>query len=455
MSDLSGHDSIAALATPVGRSALAVIRTAGTDCVARIATAFSRPDALHQAEGNTLLHGYLSDPESGERLDEVVLGVYRAPRSYTGEDAVEIMCHGGPPGVERLLSMLRANGFRQAEPGEFTQRAFLAGKMDLTRAEAVQELVNAQTERAHAMALQRLGGSIERRINEVKDELVHILSAVNIQLDYPEEETGEIPIPREAISRSMENLRSLLATYRTGRLFREGARVVLAGPTNAGKSSLFNLFLREDRSIVSDTHGTTRDYIEQALSVGGVPVRLYDTAGLRDTREDIESEGIRRSARVIESADVVLYVVDGSDSMEPEEFEKFAALGKRAVGVWNKIDRLSGDEAARERLPEGFIPVSAVTGEGFDRLEQALLSRILPGGTSEESAVIDSARQKELLERCLSSLQEVARGVEAAVPVDAVALDLQDAVAALGEITGEVTTADVLDAMFGSFCVGK
>jgi tRNA modification GTPase len=448
-------DLIVAPATPWGVSALAVLRASGPGAVAAVARICENPRRIAEAPGNSLRRALLVDPESDEVLDDAVLGIYRAPHSYTGEESVEIFCHGSPPGMRRILATLYRVGFRPADPGEFTLRAFLAGKIDLTRAEAVHEIVQAQTARGHEMALARLGGSIEAAIDESKGALVQIMAAVAVQLDYPEEDTGEVVIPPETVATARRRLAELAETYRTGRLFQEGARVALAGRTNAGKSSLFNALLREERSIVSATHGTTRDYIESRLDLAGIPVLLYDTAGLRMTEESIEGEGIRRTRNLLENADLVVYVVDGSRGLDPEDREALAAApgagGREVIPVWNKIDDPSGGTP-----PEGFVPVSATTYQGIEKLVARIVAALTPDRTYREgSPVIDSLRQKNLLERAVEALGHVEEGLAAGFPVDVISLDLQEAINALGEITGEVTSEDILDAVFGGFCLGK
>ncbi|TVQ98846.1 MAG: tRNA uridine-5-carboxymethylaminomethyl(34) synthesis GTPase MnmE [Spirochaetaceae bacterium] len=466
---------IVALATPYAAGALAVIRTSGAGAVEMVDALFSPRGRLAAAGGYTVHHGRLVQPttDSGgkpgtgvaagdEVLDEVLATVFRAPHSYTGEDSVEISCHGSPAGIDRILAALCAAGFRPADPGEFTLRAFLAGKIDLTRAEAVQEIVSAQTREAHAMALQRLSGAVEERINDVKGRLVSLLAAIDIQLDYPEEDTGEIVVPPESVREVEELLRSLLAGWRTGRIYQEGVRVAIAGRTNAGKSSLFNALLRQDRAIVSAIAGTTRDYLEAPISLSGVPARIFDTAGFRDTIEEIESEGIRRSGEILDSADLVVWVVDASTgnadtvagdadaAAEALVIERLRAEG-RLVGAWNKVDLGAGGTP-----PPDFLPVSVKTGAGMDELLQALARTVLPESLAwTGEPVIDSLRQKELLERALQALGHVREGLAEQVPVDTIALDMEEAVRALGEITGEVTSDDVLDAMFRGFCVGK
>ncbi len=455
-------DCIAALATPLGESALAVIRTSGPGCIEALAACTSSPSTILEAPGNTLVYGFIIDPQVqglpggaiSEQVDQVMFGVYRAPRSYTGEDSVEIFCHGSVPGIDRILQVLFSQGFRQAGGGEFTLRAFMNGKMDLTRAEAVQEIVSARTQTAQAMALHRLGGSVENRINELKSDLVKVMAGISVQLDYPEDEIGDVPMDVPMVDRAISGLQALAATYQTGRLYQEGVVIALAGRTNAGKSSLFNLFLKEDRSIVSDIHGTTRDYIESVMAIGGIPVRLFDTAGLRNIDETIESEGIRRTGQVVSRADLVLYLVDGTLGLEPEDEEHLANLTSRPhIRIWNKAD--AGDCKPR---PEGWVALSTFTTEGFDLLHREILSLLGPGGVTgvhSGDIIIDSPRQKRCLEDAVAALLHLKEGMLAAMPLDVLALDLQTALNSLGEITGEVTREDILDAMFSGFCVGK
>ncbi len=446
------HDEpIVALATPFGRAAVAVVRTSGEGAVELVARCFSRPEALRRARGYTVHHGRMMDPADGSVVDEVLCTVFRAPRSYTGQESVEISTHGSRAVVEALLSLLTGRGFRSALPGEFTMRAFLNGKVDLTRAEAVRELVDSQTAAGRSLALHRLSGAVERRIRAVKEHLLEVLATVEVQLDYGEDELEDVPVDAAPLKQAGEQLRRLAATYEQGRLYQEGVRVALAGPTNAGKSSLFNLFAREERSIVSEHHGTTRDYIEREAEIEGIPVRLYDTAGLRDVGEALESEGIRRSSEIIRNADLVLYLVDGAVGVSDEDDRLIDSLReeKRVIAVWSKLD-LAGAP------PEGFVGVSAETAEGFDQLRRAIAERLTAGiTTAAEEVVIDSERQRRLLETAVGAIDRTAESVYAGEPADVVAVDLQEAIQLLGEITGEVTTDDLLDTMFGSFCVGK
>jgi tRNA modification GTPase len=441
------EDPICALATPWAPSALAVIRTAGRGAIDLVSRLFSRPRALLEAAGHTALHGTVTDL-AGTPLDDVVATVFRAPASSTGQDTVELSCHGSLPGLRRILDALIAAGFRPANPGEFTLRGFLNGKLDLTRAEAVNELVLARTSRAQSLALDRLSGSVHARIDELKSSVLDLVALLNIQLDYAEDDVETLPVPFEKLDGLREELRALAATYRTGKVYQEGVTVALAGQTNAGKSSLFNLFLKEDRSIVSDEHGTTRDWLEAWVSLDGVPVRLIDTAGLRDAENAVEREGIRRSRELIDACEVLLYLVDGTRGIDDadREFLRQHADDARLVTVLTKSDLV----ASRG----GGVWVSSSTGQGFDQLENAVLGKI-PGHGEGGTAVIDSLRQKQLLDRAVAALDQVRTGAEQGAPIDMIALDVKDALDALGEITGEVTTSDVLTRMFSGFCVGK
>jgi tRNA modification GTPase len=458
-------DPIAALATPLGESALAIIRVSGAGSIGRLADGFSRAEALRSAEGNRIVYGWLRS--GNENIDEVTLGVFRAPRSYTGEESVEIYCHGSVPGISRIMSLLFSLGFRQAEPGEFTLRAFLNGKMDLTSAEAVHELVKSRSAMAQGLALHRLSGGVFREIDRVKSRLTDIMAAVSVQLDYPDDElpgedddSGFVAslIDPSLLEDAREGLERLSGSYRSGRLYQEGARVALAGRTNAGKSSLFNLFLKEDRSIVSDIHGTTRDYIEAPVDLSGIPIRLFDTAGLRDVDEIIEAEGIRRSGEIIENSSVILYLVDGSEegagsnSFDEKQLDRIAELNLPCVRVWTKSDKPGAADP-----PEGYLPLSVIKGEGFAEIQDEM-RRLLTSGLEridESSVVIDSMRQKHLIDDAVKSLEAALDSLAASQPLDIIAMDLQNCLRDLGEITGEVSSEDILDRVFSGFCVGK
>ena len=454
------EDLIVAPATPRGRGALGVIRASGPSCVDTVARAFSRPRVLVASEGHRVHYGWLLS-SGGEKIDEVLLTVFRAPASYTSQDSVEISCHGGSAVLDTILERLRGLGFRDAAPGEFTFRAFSSGKIDLTRAEAVREIIDARTDRARALAASRLAGSVGTVVDAAKEAVARQAAVAALALDYPEDEAEPVPFDFAALRRARESLEGLISTWKTGRLYRDGLRVALAGPANAGKSSLFNLFLKEERSIVTETPGTTRDWVEAWLNLDGIPLRLADTAGLREDADDpIENEGMRRTRELLAASDLVIAVADGTSgeaaarALDEGEFalppgeSGPAGSSEKIVRVWNKAD-LAGP------APRGWLPISALTGAGFSELERLIGEKALGGGAppGTHAPVIDSVRQKNLLERAVGVLKRFDDAK--AVSVDLLAEDLRDALDALGELTGEVTRSDVLNMVFGEFCVGK
>ncbi len=446
----SPDDPIVALATPLASSALAVIRVSGAGSLELLGKLVKGGPPAPARSGNTIKRCIIADGD--EDVDEVMLAVYRAPRSYTGQDSAEIICHGSIPVIQRLLSLLTRKGFRSAGPGEFTERAFLNGRMDLTRAEAVNEIVRARTDRARALALQRLAGAIESRIKAAREGLVNLRAGLEVAIDYPEDEhEGEL-LDQQELDRIISLLEGLTRTYRQGRIYQEGVSVAIAGATNSGKSSLFNAMLRQERAIVSEVHGTTRDWLEGSISLEGIPVRLFDTAGLRHTRDPLEAEGMRRTEQVLESADTLIYIVDSTRGVENGD-ESFLSRWASVplIRAWNKTDIPESRPA-----PDGFLPLSALTGAGLERVEAAVAAAAL-GGSPVESGepLIDSVRQRDLIDRALAALRRLRDARTSGVSADLLSVDLADAMDALGEITGEVTTAEILERMFASFCVGK
>lgn len=430
-------EPIYALATPYAPSAIAVVRTSGDDAIEMISRAFSGAKRLLAAQNATLVHGRLRDA-SGSDVDEVVLAVYRKGHGYTGEEAVEINAHGSLRGLDRIFRLLEELGFRKAKKGEFTYRAFMHGRLDLTQAEAVEELISAKSESVQAAALDRLEGSLKKKLQDIRRRLLMMSASLEVQLDYAEDEILEDWVmPTEELDAIISELSRIRATYDASALWREGAKVVLAGETNAGKSSLFNLLTKEERAIVSPVRGTTRDYLEADTIIHGIPVRLYDTAGLRESDDEIEMEGIRRSERLIREADLVLYLVAPGDSEE-------VSWDTPTITVRTKSDLSRG---------EG-LSVSVKSGEGLDELLDEIKRRLTEGrGDFSSSVIIDSERQKDALDRLLSQLEFlVSHGDES---YDIIALFFQSALSVLGEITGEVTSEELLDTLFSNFCLGK
>lgn len=462
-SEYAFDDPIAAVATALAPAALGIVRTSGNNSIERASSAFSRPDALKTAPGNTLVHGWIVD-SGGNRIDEVVAAVYRAPKSFTGEDSVEFIGHGGPAAVLAVFRTLLRAGFRQAERGEFTFRAFANGKTDLSRAEAIQEIVDARTDAARAKAAGRLAGNLSERIHEISASIVQVLAAIEVQIEYPEdEETTKGAFDAAALREAAEQLSALHATWAAEKLYQDGARLVLAGRTNAGKSSMFNTLLKEERAIVSEIHGTTRDWLEARADFSGIPVSIFDTAGLRKTDDRIEAEGVERSKGLAADADAVLYLVDAREGLNEEDRrfirECLEAGGPALVLVWNKCDHPDAKPAPdAEPGARAVVKTSAKKATGIDSLVQTVVSLLtgkLPGGEAGRRASLGTERQRRAVEHTLEYVNHALEAAQNGFPMDAVAQDLEDALLALGEITGEVSGADILDAVFSGFCVGK
>jgi tRNA modification GTPase len=454
------RDPIAAVATVPGESALTLIRASGEGSLELLAKAFSRPEKLRGAGGNTVVHGWILGA-GGERIDDALVSVYRGPATFTGEDGADISCHGGAATAKAVMEALGKAGFREALRGEFSFRAFMNGKLDLTRAESIMEIVAAKTGRAREGAVRRLSGALEKEIRDINALIVQALAAAELYLDYSEEDgvggdeaEGLLP-DRRLAEEALGRLKALADSYRRERLYAQGALAVIAGRPNAGKSSLFNALLREDRAIVTDIPGTTRDWIEAWVSVEGIPLRLADTAGLHPSEDPVEKLGMERSRELLAAADIILYVLDGARGIGEEDRAFLSAHGEDrppTLALWNKADLAPP--------PPGFRPVSATTGEGIEELAgeiAAVLEQTLGGGEAGpgNAAGAGTERQKALIDRARGALEEALSLADRREPLDLIAPALREAVNALGEITGEVSTAELLDAMFSRFCVGK
>lgn len=384
----------------------------------------------------------------------------RAPHSYTREDIVEINGHGGTGPLNAILELVLTSGARVADPGEFTQRAFLNGRIDLVQAEAVIDTIRARTEASLRAAASAAGGALSRNINRFKDILADALARIEAAVDFPDEDLPELagPALRDALADARDGMTALLATADAGRLYREGAGMAIAGRPNVGKSSLFNALLRDSRAIVSPAPGTTRDRIEEIVTFAGVPVRLTDTAGLRDARDDIEQIGVRIARDALQNADVVLFVLDASAPMGPDDealADELAALDRPVWVAWNKID-LAPDDAPPAWAARfgGITRLSAITGEGVGELEEALGRLLLAGSRiAPDQGMITRAHQRQSLRRAADAVSRLLDNFDASP--EFLSIDLREALDALGEITGETTPEDTLNAIFASFCIGK
>ena len=455
-SQYAPEEPISSIATALAPAALGIVRVSGTGCIELVSKVFSRPKALLEAPGNTLVYGWIVD--QGQKIDEVMLSVYRAPKSFTGEDMVEISCHGGPAVVTAIQNLMLKSGFRQANRGEYTFRAYINGKTDLTKAEAVKEIIDSHTDTSRSHAAGRLAGSLFTEIDSIKKLIIDTLASIEVEIEYPEdEETIADTFDRKDIEIAIKRLQSLVDSWQGEKLYQDGARVVLAGRTNAGKSSLFNAILKEERAIVSDIEGTTRDWLESWASINGIPVRLFDTAGLRETSDQIEAQGVEISRNLVHDADVVLYLVDSQQGLIKEDRDFIEHCTEPLIIVETKIDK-DGENRENIEIKESFsvCKISSKTGEGIAELFNQI-SAILTAGLSSErqQAGLGSARQKESVAEALESVKHALVSADDNYTLDAVVQDLEDAIDSLGEVTGDVTPDDVLGSIFANFCVGK
>jgi len=454
-------DTIAAISTPPGEGGIGIMRLSGKDAVAIVRRVFRSTSGRDVAASKRrVFHGHVVD-EHGDVIDEVLLHVMRAPHSYTREDVVEINCHGGAGPLGAVLEQALIHGARLAEPGEFTQRAFLNGRIDLVQAEAVIDRIQARTKAGLRAAAAAASGALSKAINEMKTALVDTLARIEAAVDFPDEDLPDLVDEglRQSLIGVRERMLELLATAETGRLYREGAAVAIAGRPNVGKSSLFNALLRDARAIVSPQPGTTRDRIEELITLSGVAVRLTDTAGLQTTHDEVERIGVEIARKALTNADIILFVVDASERLREEDLrlaEELRALDRPVWLAFNKIDLAPTVEAPdlwREWM-KGSSRVSALTGEGLPELEKRLGALLLGGAAiSPDQGLITRAHQRDSLRRAAASLGQLLDNFGASP--EFVSIDLREAVNALGEITGETTPEDVLERIFSSFCIGK
>ncbi|MEK6777336.1 MAG: tRNA uridine-5-carboxymethylaminomethyl(34) synthesis GTPase MnmE [bacterium] len=468
MSRINSKDTICAISTPMGTGGVGIVRMSGTKAM-DIANKIFVPvsdNGNGPDRGYKIRYGKARDPEDGQIIDEVLLTVMRAPKTYTREDVVEINCHAGPVVLKKILMTLVALGARLADPGEFTLRAFLNGRIDLAQAEAVMTLVSAKTEAALRSAVQQLSGEFSEKIGKIKSDLIHILSEVEAAIDFPEEDLDLIK-PDVLIKKLMdliEEVGRLIESAKQGKILIEGIATAIVGKANVGKSSLLNRLLMEDRAIVTPFPGTTRDVIEAMLNIHGILLRIQDTAGIRESGNLIEQEGIKRSRESIQKADLVLMVMDGSKEPDDEDVRIARMLtDKDTVLILNKMDLVDKKEQKCNNLsiidiirPKIILNTSILYDLGVNELKTGIAELFFQGKRGhDESPVVTNVRHVSALNSAEEALQRVLQGAGQGLSEEFLSVDLRGALAALGQITGETTTDDILNEIFSGFCVGK
>ncbi len=463
-------DTIAAIATPIGEGGISVIRISGKDALEIGSNVFRGKTTLRAACSHTAHFGYIVDLH-GQAIDEVVATVFRSPHSYTVEDSVEISCHGGILVTQKVLEAILQSGARLAQPGEFTKRAFLNGRIDLSQAEAVADLIHSRSELSHKSSLQQLEGRLSKAINRMRDELINASSLLELELDFAEEDI-ELASKQELSSRVtaiLFELKGLVNTFSFGKVFREGVKVVISGKPNVGKSSLLNALLNENRAIVTNIPGTTRDIIEENINFEGILFRVVDTAGLRDSDNPVEIEGVKRTERQIASSDLILLVFDLSSPLEESDLRVVSAIRKelndfedRCIVVLNKLDLLKNGQNF-DLMSLGLSPglrevrVSAARHHGLDELRKTMVESVFTSRlpASESGVTITSLRHKEALSKALRHLDMALESLNSGRSGEFTTLDIRAALDYLGEIVGVVTTEDIIDNIFTNFCIGK
>jgi tRNA modification GTPase len=456
-------DTIVAIATPPGRGGLGVVRISGPE-----ATAIAAPmlRLKHSLEPGRAIFGELVEPElpvstgkTGARIDEVVVTYFQKPHSYTADDVIEISAHGSPVVLRHIVEIALARGARLAQPGEFTMQAFLNGRIDLAQAEAVRDLIDSQTLYQAQVAAQQLGGALSRSLQPAKKKLVELIAQLEAGIDFADDDVPVLPAAtiHAHLGEVRAPLEKLASSFAYGKIVHDGLTLAIIGRPNVGKSSLFNCLVERDRAIVTPTPGTTRDLVSESVAIGGIPLRLVDTAGIRDSKDEAETIGIQKSREALADADMVLIVLDASQALVAEDTELLVQAGQRkAIVVDNKADLAAAFPRAADQFTLPVVRTSARTGDGIPALRTEILRHIQgDDATQTETGLLTNIRHQRLVEQSLQSLTAAANAVDAHVPHEMVLLDLYAALRALDEITGATTTDDILNLIFGTFCIGK
>ena len=457
-------DTIAAISTAPGEGAIGIVRISGDDAIHIADEVYRLKDKrLKEQPSHTIHYGHIVDPKNDEVIDEVMVTVLRAPKTFTREDVVEINCHGGIVAINRILQLVLRMGARLAEPGEFTKRAFLNGRIDLSQAEAVMDLIRAKTDKSMQMAMRQLDGELSKLIQNLRQEILNTLAQVEVNIDYPEYDDVEemtLQLLREKTQQVSQGIRALLNTASQGKILRDGLKTAIVGRPNVGKSSLLNVLLREEKAIVTDIAGTTRDTIEEYVNVRGVPLQLIDTAGIRETDDVVERIGVERSRKALNEADFVLLILNQSEELMDEDLRLLEQTKdfKRII-LLNKTDlptKIDMDKVKEFVTDSEIVTTSMLKKEGIDQLEEKIADYFFQGQMNERDATyLSNTRHIALLEKAEQALQEVANGVDMGMPVDLIQIDFTRAWDLLGEITGDTVQDELLTQLFSQFCLGK
>ncbi len=455
-------DIIAAISTPLGSGGIGIVRMSGAGCIALADTLFQGKKKLTEKATHTLSYGKIIDKTNEEVIDEVLVSVMKAPNTYTKEDIVEINCHGGFFVTQRVLQAVLMAGARLAEPGEFTKRGFLNGRIDLTQAEAIIDLIESKTELSRQAAVNQLEGRLKTEVRVMRNDVIDMIASIEAVIDYPEHDVEEetYATMETGAKQLLQRMETLLAGADRGKILREGLQTVIVGKPNVGKSSLLNWFLEEERAIVTDIPGTTRDTVEEYINIDGIPIKIVDTAGIRETGDVVEKMGVEKSKTYAEQADLILMMLDASRPLEQEDKEILSFIqGKHTIVLLNKADleqKLNLSELEQYVSKERILSVSVKHNTGFDALIDAIKTMFFSGQTATaEDALLGNTRHKTALFRAKEAMERCLVTIQTHMPEDFISMDLQEASYALGEITGDVTDEEIIDRIFTKFCLGK
>ncbi len=455
-------DTIAAISTALGEGAIGIVRLSGDEAITIADTVYRGKKRLNEVNSHTIVYGHIYDPATDELIEEVMVSVMKAPRTFTREDVVEINCHGGLLSVNRVLQLLLKNGARLAEPGEFTKRAFLNGRIDLSQAEGVIDLIRAKTDRAMDVALNQLEGKLSQKVMTLRQALIETVAHVEVNIDYPEYDAEQMThsILKEKATFVKKEIEKLLATASQGKILREGLATVIVGRPNVGKSSLLNSFAQENKAIVTDIPGTTRDVIEEYVNVRGIPLRLIDTAGIRETEDLVEQIGVERSRKVLKEADLVLLVLNYGEPLSPEDKALFeAAAGLNVIVVVNKTDleqRIDLEEVKELANSRPIVTTSLLHDKGVEELETAIAMLFFEGSVEGgDVTYVSNSRHIALLEQAKTTIEDALFAIDADVPIDLVQIDITRTWELLGEVIGESVQDSLITQLFSQFCLGK
>lgn len=453
-------DTIAAISTPRGEGGIGIVRISGNYALDILEKIFKPKSgkAIKGLRNYSINYGHIFDGET--LVDEVLVSIMKAPNTYTREDIVEINCHGGFVITEKVLEVVLKNGARIAEIGEFTRRAFLNGRIDLTQAEAVIDLIHGKTEKSVSLSLNQVRGDLKEQIEHLKKLVLDVAAHINVVLDYPEEGIDD-PLPEHLVENLQEVLDTtdrLIRSYDKGKMIKEGIKTAIVGKPNVGKSSILNSVLKEERAIVTHVAGTTRDIIEEVVNLKGIPLVLVDTAGIRKTDDLVENIGVEKSKKLIESADLILFVVDGSRPLDEEDMKIHEAIkAEKVIGILNKIDIKEDIDLSPLTKISKWLEISAIKNQGIDEMEEEIYRHIIDENIEDSSQkiTITNVRHKSALEKTKQSIENIFETIESGLPMDLMAVDIKGALDSLSEVTGEISSEDLLDHIFSNFCVGK